>query len=385
MGKNAKKQANWSWFERNAIHPVAYGGDQAVNDWFGERGLARPVTQSMGFDPWQPTVEEPENFVPQVVSEIPRGILASGGLLGSARVLPMLAGGTLAGYARDPGPDRSLEDLVREPDPYQRQVASSAAQRRLNNAGFGLAGAAIGGVAGRGLGKGAEKLWIATIGRNAAKEAADYGAKNTAYAGAKRLHQMPEYFEKQLNQFPTAKGTYRRGVRPDHPTELQQINGLKEGDVYQPGRALSMDRFGRESANARAGRIDELDNTVKAAPKPGPYVYVKTRNARNIGDHNAVGWEEITTLPSSKFRVTKVVRNEQGEVTELYLTDMSRPDALRTASDVTKNTSEAAIRQMSRGTWDQKIEAAQKAKRAKEKAPQPVRQDAERAFNEHGY
>lgn len=326
-----------NWVDTYIAHPFAYGGDQAMGDLFGDRGILKNLTHDfMGLDTWRPDIESPEGFVPELISEIPRGIITSGGLLGANSVPRMVLGGGIAGAARDP--QESMNWGQRERLDSNIRLPTSQNEARLKNAIVGAAGAGIGGVIGHGLTRGAEKLWQNTIGRGGRDAVREYGSQGNQFAGAKKWHSDPQGFEKALGDMPTARGTITRGVRPNSDEAHFINNRVEEGDIYDPGRAMSADRYGHESFSTSRGGVNEFDEVPKSvfpwSKQEGPMIFIKTNNARDAS--GTLGWQEIMTLPSSKFKVTKMVRDADGNVTELYLEDLSNPGFLRTANDVVK-------------------------------------------------
>lgn len=287
-----------------------------MNDWFGERGLARPLTQAAGLDAWHPAIEEPDSTWGQLSSEVPRAILSSGGLAGASSVPVAVAGGVISGAARDPGADNSP-------------------RHRLVNALMGGAGAGSGALIGKSLGNIGEAIWLKTAGKFGADNVKKYGAFGEGYAGAKEMHGNPELFGKSLDQLPTGRGAFRRGIRPDHPTQLAEIAKLKEGDIWKPGNALSTDRYGIQSYEAAHGFINEADEFVAAgAAKRGPYIHIKSQNARDA--RPVLGWDEVITKPDASFRVDRIIRDADGNVTDMYVTDLSKAGLGRTAADAGK-------------------------------------------------
>lgn len=319
---------NLNWWERNLVWPFAYGGDAAMGDFFGPRGIARPATKALGLPEWQMVTPEPETGWGQFASEIPRSIITSGGMLGAASIPKNVVGGVISGYVRDPQP----------PDPAQPEITEH--RRRMVNALLGGSGAGLGGVLGHVIGhRIPEYAWGSTIGRKGWQDLRDYVRFGEGYKGAKAMHADPARFSKSLDDFPTAKGTFRRGVRPDHPTEYAKVQGMKEGDIWEPGKGHSMDRYGPNSKEAAWGMINEADKIVPVAAKvrPGPYLHITTSNGRNVGSFRAAKWDEIITTPGAKFRVTKVIKDKNGKVTDVYLTDLSKPSASRRINDFAKD------------------------------------------------
>ncbi len=335
------------WMENYVVHPMAYGGDQAANDLFGERGLLGMIPDSLGTGRWHPVVPEPENKWASLGSEIPRSIITSGGLVGSSRAFPAVVGGMISGFARDPGELSAQEDW----------------RARATNAQVGGMGAYIGNSVGGAIGRGLEKGYRAIFAPEANAAIREYGATGVQFAGAKKWHQDPANFQKHLDQLPTARGTFRRGIRPDHPTELAQIENLKPGDIYEPGKSLSMDDYGLESDFSAWGKVNELDEVVEAGAKArGPYVHVTSNNARDAT--GVLGWEEVITRPGAKFRVTKVVRNKEGKITDLYVEDLTSPGFGRQVNDVAKEGVRTTVQQSFPG-------ALQGVKRRVEHAKKP--------------
>lgn len=332
------------WFIDYAVHPLAYGGDQAMNDLFGPRGLLQPITTGiLGAQEWQPNIAPPVDLGADIISEIPRAYFTSGGLAGASRAVPMMTGGAVAGFARDPGAKKSPDEQL---------------QARKENAVIGGAGAGLGALGGVALARGAEKFWQ-TLPWNKAKTrmVQEYGAFGEGYKGAKYAHENPGEFEEALEVLPTKRGTLRRGIRPDHPHDIKIVNGLKEGDVWEPGKALSADEGGDgwggyHSEEAARGGVNELDEAVpKWLPEDqrGPYIHITTNNARDA--RGVLGWDEFMTRPSSKMRVDKVVRDKDGRVTDVYVTDLSKASFGRQASDVTKSTSRTVVQQTTPGAF----------------------------------
>ncbi len=215
-----------------------------------------------------------------------------------------------------------------QPEPPRRRLVDTLIATGLGGlAGYGAA---------RGLGRVIEGGYLRYRHPDALRNVQNYMSHGNQFRGAKEMHNNPAEFQRSLNRFPSYRGTIRRGVRPDHPTEITRLNALKEGDVYEPGKAMSADKYGPISEQSAAGRFKENDTFGAPAPKRGPFIYIKTDNARDVGGmgRSGFGWDEVVTLPDSKFKVTRVVRNEAGEVVEVYLEDLSRRSLARRAVDV---------------------------------------------------
>lgn len=342
--KNYRDGVLPDWFIDYAVHPLAYGADQAMNDVFGPRGILQPITTGiLGAQEWQPTIAPPVDLGADIVSEIPRAILSSGGLAGASRAGPMIFGGGLAGWARDPGPKMAERDMSKA-----RQV----------NAIIGGGGAALGQLGGLAFARGVEKGWQSLPWNKArVQRVQEYGAYGEGYKGAKWAHEHPAEFEDALDVLPTRRGTLRRGIRPDHPYDIEEVNKLKEGDIWEPGKALSADEGGigmggYHSKEAAHGGVNEADEAVPKwlpSEERGPYVHIKTSNARDA--QGVLGWTEFMTRPSSKFRVTKVVRDADGNVTDVYVTDLSRASVGRQVSDAAKGTTRKTIEQGTQGSF----------------------------------
>lgn len=330
-----KNYQNLNWFERNLVWPFAYGGDAAMNDMFGPRGIARPVTEWAGLPPWEMVTPEPEDPWGQVLAEVPRGIITSGGLLGAASIPRNVVGGAISGYARDPGPPPTKP--VDKNDTEHR--------RRLINALFGGSMAGIGGVAGHVIGhRIPEAVWGKTFGRKGWQDLSDYTRSGEGYKGAKAMHADPARFAKSLDDFPTASGTFRRGVRVDHPTEFAEVQKLKVGDTWKPGSAKSVDHYGPQSNDAAWGRVTELDTVAPGNAVRGPYLHIRTNNGRNVGNFRAAAWDEVVTTPGASYKVTKVIRDKNGNVTDVWLTDLSKPSVGRNINDIFKTTTATGVR-----------------------------------------
>lgn len=341
------------WFIDYAVHPLAYGGDQAMNDLFGQRGLLQPITTGiLGAQEWQPNIAPPVDWAAEVISEVPRGYFTSGGMAAASSIPKAMFGGGLAGYARDPGPKLSRED-------------EHAA--RVGNSLIGQAAAGVGGALGHGLARGAEKFWQLLPGNKAKVQAVQkYGAFGENYEGAKAAHSNPAEFEEALDVLPTKRGTIRRGIRPDHPYDIETVNGLKEGDIWEPGKALSADEGGSgwggyHSKEAAHGGVNEADEVVPdwlPESQRGPYIHIKTTNARDA--QGVLGWTEFMTRPSSKMRVDKVIRDKDGRVTDVYVTDLSKASFGRQASDVTKATSKQVAQSSGYGGFNEGADGGRK-------------------------
>ena len=222
-------------------------------------------------------------------------------------------------------------------DPLQPEPQPDNTRQRLVDTLISTSLGALGGYgAARGLGRVIEGGYLRYFHPNDLRNVQDYMSHGNQFRGAQAMHANPEAFQTSLNRFPSYRGTIRRGVRPDHPTELKQLNALKEGDVYEPGKAMSADKFGPISEQSAAGRFKENDTFGAPAAKRGPFVFIKTDNARDVGGigRSGFGWDEVVTLPGSKFRVSRIVRDEAGDVTEVYLEDLSRRSLARRAVDV---------------------------------------------------
>lgn len=350
------------WFIDYAVHPMAYGADQAMNDVFGPRGILQPITTGiLGAQEWQPTIAPPVDWSADVISEIPRAILSSGGLAGASKAGPMIFGGGLAGYARDPGPKMSKEDM---------------AKVRATNSIIGSGGAALGNLGGMAFARGVEKGWQSLPWNKArVQRVQEYGAFGEGYKGAKWAHENPAEFEDALDVLPTKRGTLRRGIRPDHPFDIEEVNKLKEGDIWEPKKALSADEGGYHSKEAAHGGVNEADEVVdvwKPASERGPYIHIKTSNARDA--EGVLGWQEQMTRPSSKFRVDKIVRDKKGRVTDVYVTDLSKASMGRQVSDAAKGTTRKTIEQGAQGSFREGVDrGADKGLRARRHGRSRVR------------
>ncbi len=368
------------------IDSFRYGADQGASDLFGDQGILGFIPDSFGYDRYQPTVEEPKQWWEWALSEIPRSTITSGGQIWSRSLPRMIAGSALSGAALPPVDPELYKQGYRSEHPVAGRLGMGALFGGLGAAGWGL-GRLAGGL-GRGLFRAAHAKELAGI--------QNFGEVSPGFQNNHFWQSKADQFKKNLEALPRYKGKLRRGVRPDNAPAIAELNKLKKGQVWKPGRALPSDQYGVLSKQNASGAWKEGDiYTPHDLPeKPGPMIYIKTKNARIAGykskseqggavgryKQGVLGWDEVITLPDSQFRVDKIVRDEAGNVVEVHVTDLSDATMGRKAIEQLQlsegNLGGQAINsnlEAKAGTGMQKARAKVLLRRKQQPQPKPVK------------
>lgn len=284
-----RKPPKMNWAERNVVHPMARGFDLAVNDWFGENGLARPLTEEVGLPAWQTSIAPQEdNAWASFAEEIPRAIIAAGPLAPytmSTSVPGMIAAGALAGYARDPGGDN--KEWVRP-----------------TNAAGGAIAAGVAGTLGPVLGRGAWQMYHKV-------------AHPAAHAALRRFIGSTEEAGQMLVKDPAATGAaaetlprYSGTTYRQNPADAfnQRLQDLQAGDVFNPGRPMS--------SSVDKGTASGFANNT------GAFITIRNKSGRDA--RYMSNWEgEILSNPNAQYKVVSVTRDPKtGTVTHVELEEI---------------------------------------------------------------
>jgi hypothetical protein len=295
MGKKKFRKGDLNWAERNIAYPLARGVDLAANDWFGERGLARGLTQAAGLPAYQEAFDDLEgNDFANFAAEVPRAMLSAGPLGPAAmggRILPMTAAGALAGAARDPGQGSDKQQ----------------AERRTWNTMLGAGATAAGGLIGPAIGRLPYQIYHRV--RYPASNAAMRQFIGSADGSGQMLVKDPAAAGRAAETLPRWSGTSYRAQPADAFADRMQ--GLKPGDVFKPGRPMSSSAR-PETAQRFAGEVGNK----------GPMIVIRNKSGRDAR-WLAPDEQEIITNPNASYRVLGVTRDPKtGAVTRIEIEEI---------------------------------------------------------------
>jgi hypothetical protein len=295
MGKKKFRKGDLNWAERNLVYPLARGADLAANDWFGERGLARGLTQRAGLPAYEEAfADQEDNDFANFAAEVPRAILAAGPLGPAAmggRVLSMTAAGTLAGAARDPG----------------RGTDEQQAKTRMWNTLMGGGATAAGGALGPALGRLPYQIYHRV--RYPAANAAMRQYIGSTEAAGQMLAKDPAAAGRAAETLPKWSGKSYRAQPADAFAE--RLQGLKPGDVFKPGRPMST-----------SARPETAEQFATSVGNSGPMIVIRNKSGRDAR-WLAPNEQEIVTNPNASYRVLSVTRDPKtGAVTRMEIEEI---------------------------------------------------------------
>lgn len=304
MGKKKFRKGDLNWAERNLVYPLARGADLAANDWFGERGLARGLTQRAGLPAYEEAFsDQDDNDFANFAAEVPRAILAAGPLGPAAmggRTASVINAGALAGAARDPG------------EGTQKQQSEARVWNTIIGGGLPAGMAVLGPATGRFAYKVYHRL-----AHPAANEALRRFIGSTDEAGA-MLKSDPAAFGRAAETLPRYHGTTYRANPADAFNDTLQ--NLEVGQTFTPGRVMSS-----------SVKQEVADGGFFSAPgegfagNRGAFITIKNKSGRDAR-YLQPAEGEVMTNPNASFKVTSVTRDPKtGSVTHIELEEIG-PD-----------------------------------------------------------
>lgn len=257
--------------------PFAYAFDSTMNDIGGPNGI-------LGDLGWERRIPRPDNFAGQVVGDVSRTIMGSGGMAVSPNLGAMTLGTGVAGLVKDP------EDSF-----TSNRAGNAAIEGAL---GFGA------GILGPMLGRSAYQFAQKARFPEAVNTLHDYMG---SFTGAGRNHASGEIGEASRKVLPKFAGETTRGQMPD--SFGKQVQNLKPGDTFAPGRAMSTSTEPQQSRLFARG---------------GPMMTIRNKTAR---DGRWFNWREaeVITDPNATYKVVSVIRDKTGKVTHVELEEIG-PD-----------------------------------------------------------
>lgn len=287
------------WLMEYGVEPLAYGFDQGMNDLAGSGGVLTPVIGQQ----WEtsPEIREPEGLIPQIISELPRAGIGSGGLAFAGTVPRMMLGGALAGYVRSP----EMETFEKSKDPPTEEEVRRA-QAFIGGGFAGVAGA-IPHLIARGIIGPGFRRWLESIKKNHPemyKRIQDYTEWSAEYTGDPFTAQSAEKVGT------LRKTTTYRGQSMDY----DNFAAMKEGDVWEPKRVYSTSED-PDVADMFTYGFDEGDQPVMMT--------FNLKNGRKIEHASHIPYEqEVLVTPGSKFKIKKIHRRPDGTVRAVELEEI---------------------------------------------------------------
>ena len=316
------------WLMQNLVEPLAYGLDQGLNDLAGDNGVLSPYIGQQ----WEtsPHLPKPEGIIPEIVSELPRTGIDSGGLAFAGTIPRMMIGGALAGYNRNPE-EYMITDHKGQP--------MEESTRRLAAVGGAVFTGIVGGVpyiAGKVVSKSMWNAWVQYIKKAHPEEYARI-QKYTGWSGG-----MTDGVEGEAtDQAAQRVGQYRQATtHRGQEADFDGFANMKEGDIWEPNRV-----FSTSEDPAVAGWFKSSTGSAGVEGPPLTMTF-RLKNGRKI-EHvsHYQGEEEVLTPKGAKFRITKIHRRPDGSVKSVELEELGPKEHPYTRAE----NAEEAIREGSRG------------------------------------
>lgn len=292
------------WLMQYLVEPLAYGFDQGMNDMAGENGVLSPYIGQQ----WEtsPNIPKPEGIIPEIVSELPRTGIDSGGLVFAGTLPRMVLGGALAGYNRNPKEYMITDEKGQPMEQATREVAA---------AGGALFTGIIGGVpyiAGKVVSKAAWNSWLAYIKKAHPEEYARI-QKYTGWSGGMTSGAEGEVTDQAAQKV----GQYRQATtHRGQSADFDNFAGMKEGDIWEPNRVYST-----SEDPAVANWFKSMDDGIEGGQ---PVVITfRLKNGRKV-EHvsHYPGEEEVLTPKGAKFRIVKIHRRQDGSVARVEVEEL---------------------------------------------------------------